>query len=339
MGRLLSNPRSRFASTEIDWEEPPPPIRVELIEDASASILAHNDSPDVGFDWSVNPYRGCTHACAYCYARNFHEYLGFGAGTDHDSRIVYKPRAAELLAAEFARPRWKGELVAFSGVTDCYQSVERRLGLTRACLQVCLDHHNPVGIITRSPLVTRDIDLLVALHERAAARVNFSIPLLDPELSRQLEPGAPPPALRLKAMAALAQAGVPVGVSLGPIIPGLNDRAIPETLKAAREAGAQWAWMILVRLAGAVATVFEERLREARPLAVDSVMARIRRARDGGLNSPEFGARMKGSGEAWAVTEQLFTLWRDRLGYEKPPPLPSPSPFRRPGEARQLRLF
>jgi DNA repair photolyase len=332
------NPPNRFHPVELDWEEPPPPARLELVEDHSRSILSRNQSPDVGFEWSVNAYRGCTHSCAYCYARPYHEYLGLGAGTDHDRIIHYKPAAAALLRQHFEEPHWKGELVAFSGVTDCYQPLERRLGLTRACLEVCRDYKNPVSIITRSPLVTRDIDLLGPLAELGAARVHVSIPILDAELARRLEPGAPPPQARLRALSALSAAGVPVGLSLSPIIPGLNDRQIPAILQAAREAGAVWAWMLLLRLPGAVASVFEARLREQLPMAADSLLARLQRSRGGSLSNPRFGERMKGQDETWAVTEQLFALWKERLGYAEPPAR-GPSPFQRPNEQRQLRLF
>ena len=333
------NPPNRFHPVEIDWEEPPLPERLEISEDHAASILSENDSPDIPFRWGVNPYRGCTHACAYCYARAFHEYLGFGAGTDFERRIVIKPSAPALLESAFRAPSWTGEVVAFSGVTDCYQTLERRYRLTRGCLEVCARYRNPVQIITRSPLITRDLDLLLALHEHRAVAVTFSIPLGDPDLARAVEPGAPPPAARLKAMAALAEAGVPVGVSLAPLIPGLSDAGIPAVLRAAREAGATWAFTQMVRLSGAVAVVFEERLRAAAPLRAETVLARIRRAHGGELGDPRFGARMRGQGESWEASLRLFELWKAKLGYGAGHAPPEPSPFRRPGQGQQLRLF
>lgn len=339
MIRNAWNPKGRFQLTEVEWDEPQPPAALEVIEDDTKGILSHNKSPDLGFSWSVNPYRGCTHACAYCYARSYHEYLGFGAGTDHDRKIVVKRRAAALLEAEFDLPAWTGERVIFSGVTDCYQPLERRYGLTRACLEVCQRYQNPVGVITRSPLVTRDLDLLLALQASAGVHVHFSIPLLDPVMAHLLEPGAPPPSARLKAMAALAAAGIPVGISLAPVIPGLNDHLIPAALEAAQEAGARTAFMTLVRLSGTVAAVFESRLREQLPDRADRVMNGIRRARGGALNNSRFGERHKGEGPAWAVTEQLFRVWTERLGLNAEPTPAAPPTFRRPWEARQLSLF
>lgn len=333
------NPPNRFSPVEIDWEEPPPPAKLEIVEDHSKGALAHNESPDIPFDWSVNPYRGCTHACAYCYARPTHEYLGWGAGTDFERRIQVKTRAPALLEEAFLAPSWTGARVAFSGVTDCYQPLERRYRLTRACLEVAARYRNPVMIITRSPLITRDLDVLGELHAHGAVSVSVSVPILDAELARALEPGAPPPAARLAAVRALADAGLPVGVSLGPVLPGINDHALPETLRAAREAGARFCFAMLVRLPGASEPVFEERLREALPLRADAVLNRVRRARGGALNDGRFGHRFEGQGEAWEATMKLYRLWRDRLGFEEAPDAPDPSPFRRPGQGRQLGLF
>lgn len=337
----ISNPPNRFTGVSLHWEEEPPPATLRVVEDDTQGALAHNDSPDVGFSWSVNPYRGCgcTHACAYCYARPTHEYLGYGAGTDFDRVIVVKRRAPALLREAFLAPGWAGEPVAFSGVTDCYQALERRYELTRSCLQVAAAFRNPVVIITRSPLIVRDLDVLGELAQHHAVKVTFSIPIPDPEVQRKLEPGAPAPMARLQAMAALATAGVPVGVSVAPIIPGVNDRTIPDALRLAREHGARWAWPIGLRLPGAVATVFEERLRAALPDRADRVLAGVRRMRDGQLNDPRFGDRMRGTGPVWEATEALFRLWHTKLGFEKPPPFPDPSPFRRPGEGRQIGLF
>lgn len=335
----VKNPPNRFSPLEIDWCEPPPPAKIEVIEDHTVGALSRNDSPDIPFTWSVNPYRGCTHACAYCYARPTHEYLGFGAGTDFERKISVKMKIPTLLEEAFNKPSWQGEAVCFSGVTDCYQPLERRYELTRRALEVAARYRNPVQIITRSPLITRDLDLLLALHEHQAVSVTISIPILDAETARALEPGAPPPAARLRAMAALTERGIPTGVSLGPLIPGINDASIPETLRAAREAGATWTFTQLVRLPGAAAEVFEERLHEALPLRADAVMARLRRARGGDLSDTRFFERMRGQGEAMRSTLQLFDLWKARLGYGSPPPSPSPSPFRRPGQGRQLGLF
>lgn len=335
------NPPNRFAPVIVEWDEEPPKARLEILEDRTKGVLSHNDSPDIGFSWSLNPYRGCTHACAYCYARPFHEYLGMGAGSDFERKIVVKLASAALLEEAFRKPSWKGEWVMFSGVTDCYQPLERRYGLTRACLEVCARFRNPAGIITRSPLVTRDTDLLLQLAEHDAVSVSFSIPIPDRELQRALEPGAPPPDLRFAAMKALSEAGVPVGVSVGPVIPGINDRSIPEVLERAREAGARWAWLLLLRLPGAVAEVFESRLRESLPDRADAVMAKIRRLRGGKTNDPRFGERMRGreGDPAWEVIQQMFDLWHKKLGYGDRWNPPDPSPFQRPDDRGQLGLF
>ena len=333
------NPPNRFTGLDIVWDEPPPPARLHVVEDDTQGALSHNTSPDLGFSWSVNPYRGCTHACAYCFARPTHEYLGYGAGSDFERIIVVKRRAPALLQEAFDAPTWRGEPVAFSGVTDCYQPLEPRYGLTRACLTVAAAYRNPVLIITRSPLITRDLDVLTELAAHAAVRVTFSIPIPDPGLQRALEPGAPPPEARLRAMAALAGAGIPVGVSLAPVIPGINDHTLPDALRLAREHGATWAWPVGLRLPGAVAQVFEARLREVLPDRADRVLNGVRRMRGGKLNDPAFGDRMRGTGPEWEATEALFRVWYTRLGYERPGPFASPSPFRRPGDGRQLGLW
>jgi DNA repair photolyase len=333
------NPPNRFDPVEIEWEEEPGLARLELVEDASHGALTENRSPDVGFRWSVNPYRGCTHACAYCYARPFHEFLGWGAGTDFERKILVKVRAPELLEAELRRPSWTGEHVVFSGVTDAWQPLERRYGLTRRCLEVLVRFRNPVGVITRSALVARDLDLFQSLAEHGAVGVTFSLPLPDRALARALEPGAPSPEARLAAMKALADAGIPVGVSIGPIIPALGDALVPEALTRARDAGARWAWPILLRLPGAVAPVFERRLREALPLRADAVMAKIRRMRGGALDDAAFGRRMKGRDDdpAWRTVRDLFGLFHDRLGFGPVWTPPERSPFRVPSP--QLGLF
>jgi DNA repair photolyase len=289
MFSTVFNPPNRFDSLDIDWEIPPPSPKLKLIDDHSRGVLTKNDSPDLGFSWSVNPYRGCTHACAYCYARPYHEYLGYSAGTDFERIILVKREAATLLRQGFHKPSWRGAPLTFSGVTDCYQSIERKLEITRNCLKVCADYRNPVSIITRSPLVLRDMDLFLRLAKFDAIRINISIPLIDPGIAAALEPGAPPPSARLKAIKALSEAGIPVGVSLAPMIPGLSDELIPKTLKLAKAAGAQWAWGGLIRLPGAVGPFFERRLREAYPNQVDRVLNRIRSTRGGKLNATTFG--------------------------------------------------
>src|SRR5690349_6796628 len=202
--RSVSNPPNPFESRHRDLLEPAPAARLEMYEDASREILSRNDSPDLSFRWSVNPYRGCFHACAYCYARASHEYWGFGAGTDFESKLMVKPNAPALLRKAFLKPSSKGEFILFSGNTDCYQPLEATYGLTRACLEVCAEFRNPVGIITKSPLVTKDLDLFVTLHEKASIRVLFSIPFSDAGTARKVEPHVPSPEKRFAAMKMLS---------------------------------------------------------------------------------------------------------------------------------------
>ena len=233
-----------------DPEEGPPEVPVQVFEDHTKNILASNDSPDLGFKWSVNPYRGCMHACSYCYARPTHEYLSFGAGTDFDTKIVVKPDAPALLRAAFDRPSWRGEHVMFSGVTDCYQPLEASLMLTRGCLEVCVAYRNPCSVITKAPLIERDLDVLQELVRVARVHVNVSIPFWNPEKARAIEPYVATPLRRIRVIEALATAGIPVGVMVAPIIPGLNDGDIAEILTAARAAGATSAGHVLLRLPG-----------------------------------------------------------------------------------------
>ncbi len=332
------NPPNRFEGIDIAWEVPPPKARLHVTEDHTKGILARNRSPDVEFDWSVNPYRGCTHACAYCYARTFHELLGFGAGADFERRIVVKTRAPGLLAEAFERPSWRGDRIAFCGGTDGYQPLERRYELTRRCLEVCARYRNPVVVVTRSPLVVRDIDVLRQLAEHQAVAVTVSVPVLDREIVRALEPGAPPPEERLEAVRALAEAGIPVGLSVAPVIPGLNDRTLPQVLRAGREAGAGWAWFSLLRLPGAVEEVFQRRLRDRLPDRADGVWAKLLRTGVVG-RAAAFGERMRGpeGDPSWQAVRELFALWHAKLGYGERWNPPNPGPFRRP--TAQLGLW
>jgi DNA repair photolyase len=310
----LSNPPNPWATTEVEYLEGAPEVRLEVYEDHTRQILAKNDSPDVGFTWSVNPYRGCFHACAYCYARPSHEYLSMGAGTDFDRKIVVKPRAPELLRQAFGKRSWKKETVVFSGVTDCYQPLEASYRLTRGCLEACIEFANPAAIITKSPLVERDIDRLVELAQVASAHVTVSIPFWDAEKARAIEPYVATPARRMHIVEKLARAGIEVGVNVAPIIPGLNDEEMPRILTAAREAGATDAAFVLVRLPGSVKTVFEERLRAAVPLRADRVLHRIRETRGGELYDSRFGVRGKGEGNYALAIKTLFQATATRLG-------------------------
>lgn len=310
----ISNPPNPWASTSVEYLEETPEVKLQVFEDHSRTILAKNDSPDVGFNYSVNPYRGCVHACAYCYARPSHEYLSFGAGTDFDRKIVVKLNAAALLRQAFGKKSWSHEAVIFSGVTDCYQPLEAAYRLTRGCLQVCAEVANPVGIITKAPLIERDIDILQELARVASVQVMVSIPFWDPDKARAIEPYVATPARRLRTIRALADAGISVGVNVAPIIPGLGDEEMPRILTAARDAGATHAGYVLLRLPGPVAEVFEQRVRAAMPLRVDRILHRIRETRDGRLNDPRFGSRGRGEGPYAAMIRNLFLVTATKLG-------------------------
>jgi len=332
-------PRNRFARLhyEPDPETPPGRVRTEFFEDDTRTIISRNQSPDVGFEVSLNPYRGCEHGCAYCYARPTHEYLGWSAGLDFESRILVKTRAPALLREALASPRWKPEALTLSGVTDCYQPVERRLEITRGCLAVLAEFRNPVAIITKNHLVTRDIDHLSALAAHGAAMVNLSITTLDPALARILEPRASPPSRRLAAIAELTAAGIPVRVMVSPQIPGLNDHEMPAILAEAARAGAVTAVYIPVRLPGAVAPVFEAWLETHFPGKKEKILDRIRSLRGGRLNDPEFGSRMRGSGPYAETLRAMFHIAARKAGLAKSAPELSTAAFRVPGG--QMELF
>lgn len=335
-----SNPRNRWQSTAVEYDEGElPQVGLELSEDASRSIVSKNDSPDIGFRYSVNPYRGCAHGCAYCYARPSHEHLGFGSGADFERRIVFKPKAVELLRTRFDEPSWTGELLVLSGNTDCYQPIEARLELTRGLLAVCAEYRNPVHIITKSCLVERDLDLLMALRDDAWVSVSVSVPFWDSNIARGIEPYAPPPKRRIETIRRLAAAGIPVIVHMAPLIAGLSDRDLIPVLEAAREAGAVSAVSIPLRLPGSVATVFEERLRQTAPLAAEKVLARTREMRGGRLNDPRFFSRMHAQGGYARTLQAVFEATVRRLGFG-PFPEPKLGTFRRPHDrGGQLRLF
>lgn len=338
-----SNPRLRFAEQvyEVDEGESSDAV-LEVHEEEARSILSRNDSPDLSFTWSVNPYRGCFHGCAYCYARPSHAYLGLGAGTDFDRRLVAKLNAAELLREAFDKRTWAGETIVFSGNTDCYQPIEAKYQLTRALLEVCSAYRNPVAVITKSLLVRRDIDVLAELHARASCVVTVSLAFANDDDARAIEPYAPPPSKRFELIRELHQAGIPVAVSLAPTIPGLNDSQIPEILGRAAAAGASHAFHALVRLPLEVATVFEERVRAAFPLRANKILSGVRAMRHGALNQPEFGSRMRGDGARWNAIEQLFAIHSRRAGLSPFRFIETDGPqtvstFRRPSP--QLGLF
>ena len=334
------NPPNRFESLRIETDEDawidndPRPLKTLFLRDDSQSVLSPNDATDLSFDYGLNPYRGCEHGCAYCYARTYHEYLGYSAGLDFESKIVVKPDAPELLEKTFSKPGYKPGVISLSGVTDCYQPVERRLGLTRRCLEVLARFRNPVIVITKNALVARDIDHLGELARHGAVAVYLSVTTLDPDLARILEPRASSPRARLETIRKLADAGIPAGVSAAPMIPGLNDSEMPEILRAAADHGATFAAYSIVRLPGAVADVFAGWLDRHRPLAKEKILGRIRASHGGALNSGTAVSRMRGTGEAAAQWKALFQACCRKHGLHSGTPKMDPGVFRRlmPGQ-------
>jgi DNA repair photolyase len=313
----VENPPNPWLTHSVEWLGEPPEAKLEVFEETETrGIITHNDSPDVGFDYTVNCYRGCIHGCTYCFSRPTHEYLGYGAGTDFDRKIVVKVKAPELLRKELMKPSWKGDEIVFSFTSDPYLPLESHYQLTRQCLEVCAEFRNPVSVVTKSALIRRDIEVLQELTRRASLGVFFTIPFTDRESARAVEPFAPLPAARFHAMADLAAAGIKVGIGIAPVIPGLSTD-IPELLKRAKEAGATHAFINMLRLPGSVAPYFEERLREKLPTKAERILNRIREARGGKMNSSVFGERMRGKGQYWEATERLFRIHCEKLGFNK----------------------
>jgi DNA repair photolyase len=342
-GRGVStNPGNRFSVLHLERDESwdpaeDPALTTSFLRDHSKTIINYNDSPDIGFNASLNPYRGCEHGCAYCYARPTHEYLGFSAGLDFESRIMVKEEAPELLRKELASPKWKPQVLAMSGVTDCYQPVERRLQLTRRCLEVLAEFRNPVVIVTKNHLVTRDRDWLSALAGFQAVTVYISVTTLDAALAARLEPRASRPSHRLAAIRTLADAGIPVGVLTAPVIPALTDHELPALLEAAATAGARFAGFVPLRLPHGVAPLFEAWLQEHYPERKEKVLGRIRALRGGRLNDPQFGSRMRGEGIFAEQLEQLFRAASRKAGLENHGPELSTAAFRVPSSALESR--
>ena len=315
--RFVANPPNPWLTQSIEWIGEPPPAKIEVFEETETrTIISRNDSPDVAFDYSINCYRGCIHGCTYCFSRPTHEYLDFGAGTDFERKIVVKVRAAELLRKELMKPSWQGDEIVFSFTSDPYVPLEANYKLTRACLEVCAEFRNPVGIVTKSALIRRDIDVLQTLSREASVGVYFSIPFADYEIARAVEPFAPSPKARFAAMKELADAGIQVGIGIAPTIPGLTTD-IPGLLARAKECGATRAFLNMLRLPGSVAPYFEQRLREKLPTKADRVLNRIRDARGGKLNSSVFHDRMHGQGQYWDAQAKLFSVYAKRFGFNE----------------------
>ena len=335
-----TNPAGRFEPLDVELDEPETDAgRTTYLRDDSRSAINFNDSPDIPFDAAVNPYRGCEHGCPYCYARDFHHYLNLSPGLDFERVILVKPNVANLLRGELSKPSWRPTTLCLSSATDCYQPAERKLRLTRQCLGVLRDFRHPVAVITKNKLVTRDLDLLGELASFGAARLDVTLTTLDVGLARELEPRASSPRDRLAAIAAARAAGVPVGVCVAPIIPGLTDHELPAILEAAATAGASWANFTLLRLPGATRELFLDWLRRRRPERAARVEHRIRDTRGGVLNDARTGDRFRGTGVFADNARAMFDVTCRRLGLDRGGPRLSRESFRVPGRARQLALF
>jgi DNA repair photolyase len=341
------SPANRFEKLHVDLNdvdvvdvdpetEERPQRGTQYFRDETKSVITRNNSPDVGFETSLNPYRGCEHGCIYCYARPTHEYLGFSAGLDFESKIMVKTSAPELLRAELESPRWQPQTLVLSGVTDPYQPVERKLGITRGCLEVLARFRNPVAIITKNRLVTRDVDLLRDLAAHNGVAVNISVTSLDSNLQRVLEPRTSSPQARLDAIRQLRSAGIPTGVMVAPIIPGLTDHEVPKIIDACAKAGAQFAGYTIVRLPWVVAPLFEHWLEEHFPERKEKVLGRIRNLRGNRLNNSQWHTRMTGEGIFAEQIASMFAISCRRNRMCARPKL-SCAPFQRP--TTQLRLF
>lgn len=315
--RYVNNPPNPYHKYDAEFLGEPSPVKLEVFEEsATKTIVTKNNSPDVGFKYSVNCYRGCQHGCTYCFARPYHEYLGFGAGTDFESKIVAKVNASQLLRNELRKKSLRGESMSFSFTTDPYLPLEANYELTRKCLEACRDFGNPIAIVTKSPLVTRDIDVLLEINKRSGAMIYFSIPFLTLEKSKLFEPYAPQPAVRFRAMKQLSDAGLDVGIALAPVIPGYNDADIPALLQKARECGGSEAFTTMLRLpTESLQNYFVSRLEETAPTKADKILNHIKRERGGKLNSSTFGERMTGKTETWQIAMQMFDLHYRRLGF------------------------
>lgn len=342
------NPRNRFEKIYIDQDEfdeftsdvndAPHKISTIFYKDDSKSVISKNESEDVGFDYSINPYRGCEHGCIYCYARPTHEYLGFSSGIDFESKIMIKQDAPKLLESEFRKKSYVPKLLMFSGNTDCYQPVERKLKITRELLKVCLKYRNPVGIITKNSLVERDLDILTQLADLNLVTVTLSVTTLDKNLAQKMEPRTSTPERRLSTIRQLTEYKIPAGVNIAPIIPGLNDREIPEILKRSSSSGAEFAGYIMLRLPYSVKEIFVHWIKTHFPDRANKVLNSIRSVRDGKLNSSEFGERFSGKGELAETIEKLFQINCRKYGLNRRRYDLTTGKFIRQ-EDKQLKLF
>lgn len=337
------NPHNKFEklSYELDLDDDllkdQSKPQTEFFHDTTKTILSENNSPDVGFNRSVNPYRGCEHGCAYCYARPSHEYLGFSAGIEFETKIFIKAKAPELLRQKLLSKSWHPELVLMSGITDCYQPIERKWRLTRGCLEVFAEFRNPVTLITKNALIVRDIDIFQELAKYNCVSTCISVTTLNSDLASALEPRTSAPRSRLRAIEELAKNGIPVAVNVAPVIPGLTDHEMPSILKAAKDAGAISAGYTMLRLPSTVSPVFVEWLEQHRPERKEKVLSHIRSLRGGKLNDPQFGSRMRGQGAIAENVRQMFHLYQRRYGFTDRNWSLTTEHFRRPTD--QLSLF
>ncbi len=342
-----SNPQHRYtqeARTFLDdgWESLAdlPPLKTELFVERPKTIITRNDSPDISFDRSINPYRGCEHGCTYCYARPAHAYMGLSPGLDFESKLFIKPNAAALLRQELTAPNYVAKTIALGANTDCYQPIERQQRITRSVLEVLNEFSHPVGVVTKSAMVTRDIDILSDLASRGLTKVALSINSLDGKLARHMEPRAATPAKRLSTIEALTRAGIPTVVMIGPVIPGLNEHEIENILKSARSAGATEAGYTMLRLPHEVKGIFKDWLEKQYPDRFAKVMSQIKEVRGGKETSPHFGERMTGTGPtAWLIGRR-FQLACEKLGLNKTRLKLRADLFERPPQAgEQMKLF
>ncbi len=339
MFRRVDNPPNPWQRFTRDWLGEPPRAEVEIYEESCRDILSENKSPDLNFRYSLNPYRGCYHACAYCYARTTHEYLDFGAGSDFETKLVVKTNAPERLRERLASPRFRRERIVFSGATDAYQPLEAHYELTKRCLEVCEEFANPVGIVTKSGLIRRDVELLERLSQRASVSVYLSIPFIDSKMARAIEPTAPSPEARFRALRVLSDAGLETGVAVAPIIVGLNDHQVTEILERAAAAGARRAFRVPLRLVGSVRPVFLSKLEQSYPNRYQKIVDLLEEAGRGDLTGGGFGQRFRGRGKRWEVIDQLFESGCRRFGLDSTRQREAHDSATPPTPPQQLELF
>ncbi|HLU17227.1 MAG TPA: PA0069 family radical SAM protein [Edaphocola sp.] len=343
------NPGSSFSKLQYEslevgdaqdeWECEPEILRTHIIPQRAKSIVNKIKSEDLPMALSANPYQGCEHGCVYCYARSTHEYWGFGAGLDFETKIIAKTNAAELLRQYFDKKSYQPEILSLSMNTDCYQPVERQLKLTRQLLEVCLEYRNPVSILTKNALVLRDMDILQALHEHGLVSVSSSITCHDENMRRKLEPRTSSIATRLKIIESMAKAGIPTGLMFAPIIPGLNDAEMYSVLKSAADAGAERAGYTIVRLNGMIAEIFRDWLEKTYPDRAEKVWHSIESCHGGKVSDSRAFTRIVGEGHIAGIIRQQFKLFCQKLGLNQHARQLNHGAFRRPAPGGQLSLF